>query len=57
MKGLELKRKLPPRASDIEETKQLFADFGIKEPEIPDFVTYAELERWRKNYILQNVRR
>lgn len=52
----ELERKLPPTESDIEETWQLFSDFGIPVVYIPDFATYAELERWRTNRILKRRR-
>ena len=55
-KDEELKRKLPPRKSDIEDTIEIFEGFCIQLPDIPTFKTYAELERWRTDYILRNVR-
>lgn len=53
----ELERKLPPKDEDIEETRQLFMDFGIPVYDIPDFKTYHELERWRRDRIVKRTRR
>ena len=52
----ELLRKLPPLQSDIEKTYELFKDFGIRIINIPEFATYAELERWRTNYIKTHIK-
>ena len=58
-------RKQMPTAQHIEETIQLFKDFGINIPELPydltiqlySFRTYAELENWRRSVILEHLKK
>lgn len=44
----EDRRKSPPTEDDIEETYDILDDFGIRKLTVPDFATYGELEKWRK---------
>lgn len=45
--------KRKPTAEDIKETKDLFADFGIRRVKIPELPTYNALVRWRRDYIVK----
>lgn len=42
-------RKSPPTKWQIANVKRILSDFGLKKIKIPDFDTYAELDRWRRN--------
>ena len=55
-RDIELERKMPPKQADIEDTIEIFKGFCITPPDIPTFKTYAELEKWRRDYILKNTR-
>lgn len=44
----EDRRKSPPTEDDIVETYDLLDDFGLKRITVPEFATYGELEKWRK---------
>lgn len=44
----ESRRKSPPTEEDIVETYDLLDDFGLGKTVVPDFATYGELEKWRK---------
>ncbi|MGN0655232.1 MAG: hypothetical protein ACI4KR_00420 [Ruminiclostridium sp.] len=44
----ESRWKSPPTEEDIVETYDLLNDFGLSRIKVPEFATYGELERWRK---------
>lgn len=44
----ESRWKSPPTEEDIVETYDLLDDFGLKMITVPEFATYGELEKWRK---------
>lgn len=51
----ELKFKNPPSKNDIEEVRLLLRDFGIRSIEIPEFGTYADLNRWKNECISDSI--
>ena len=52
----EKKRKAKPTKRDITETLEIFRDFKLPLPHtLPIFKTYAELETYRRKYIMKGL--